>query len=166
MTMIQFPHNHGGHRPTAYNHMKPYERAATFIGTMLAWYKENIARFEDELKMWNEPVITTLLEPQTCQDLRYGVEQQLTTLKADQEVWQKRYDMLGACKGCGGSGWYWTCIAQDESVKTKCGDCDGHGMTPQARSVATAVEAQQLAKAAAASAPKSTGLGIFGRKFR
>lgn len=168
--MTQFPHNTGGQRPTAYKHMKPFERAASFIGCMLHFYKENISRMEEEMSMWNEPVLIQLIGADDCRDLRWGVENQLKTLKADQEVWQKRLDMMGVCKGCSGQGWYWTCIAQDESVRTKCGDCDGHGMTPQSRAVVAAVEAQQLAAAANAAAAASVKPPSFlqnvGRKFR
>jgi hypothetical protein len=160
---------HRTDRATAYNHMPPHERAASFIKSSIYFCEQNIGGLQSEIKMWGEPEIVALLGDETCYMKRCQAESALKEHEAEKQSWEHLYDKLGACQTCNGQGWLWQCVSQDESIKVKCDSCGGLGKTLAATAAVKTVEAQK-AVAAAEAAKKPTLLDnmktALGRKFR
>jgi hypothetical protein len=162
MSMIR---QHRTDRATAYNHMPPHERAASFIEGSIYFCDQNIDALKNEIKMWGEPEVIALLGEDDCYMKRCQAESCLKEHQSEKESWEKLYIKLGGCPTCAGSGWLWQCIAQDESIKVKCDDCGGAGKTLAATAAVKVVEAQK-AIAATAGTTKPGILELIGRKFR
>jgi hypothetical protein len=157
---------HRTDRATAYSHMKPHERAASFIKSSIYFSSQNIAGLKEEIKMWSEPEVITLLGEDTCYMKRCQAESALKEHESEKQSWEVLYEKLGACQTCNGGGWLWECIAQDESRKVTCDACKGLGKTLKAVAAVKVAEAKKAVEDAEAEAKKPGILAALGRKFR
>lgn len=168
MSDLIFQYAHGGQRPTAYNHEVPYQRLNSFIKSKLYLIDYDIDRIQSEIKMWNEPEVAMILGEE---DLDRGVELggakiHLERLQAERKRWETMAEKLHYCTKCNGVGWWWECVAQDESIRVTCNVCKGTGMSPEAQKNAPPVPAPAKKQGSIVNAANGILQMVTGRKFR